>query len=143
MSLWNRFKLPALSLLLLPMIFISTAAALSGRDLWNSLASNYPWGTEDACIQHPTFRGGSIAAYTAAVESMTAVFESPLLTDSIEPEILFNSEANIPMSSCKSLLSFSQVLEQSGMVDPSVRERLQQARQSFESSLITPLSPTC
>jgi hypothetical protein len=67
------------------------------RALWEDIDGGiFPWSEELACIQHPTFRGGSVASYTAAAVSLTKAFQDPRLTTELEEQIVFNILATIP-----------------------------------------------
>ena len=84
--------------------------------LWNDAAIKFPFDFfdqttdytwTDKCIQHPTYKGGSEEAYKAFGNSMVLTFNDPRLDANIEKLMLFNSNANIPMSNCTSLLEAS------------------------------------
>jgi len=86
--------------------------------LWNDAAVKFPFDFfdiqttdftwTDKCIEHPTNKGGSEEAYRAFGQSMVLVFNDPRLGDNVEKLMLFNSNANIPMSNCTSLVEASQ-----------------------------------
>ena len=85
--------------------------------VWNDAAIKYPFDFfdqtsdftwTDECIEHPTNKGGSEEAYQAFGNSLVLVLNDPRLGANVEKLMLFNSNANIPMSNCTSLLEASQ-----------------------------------
>jgi hypothetical protein len=90
------------------------------------------WKTEDECVQHPTFLGGSDEAYEACETSMINALEDPRLNDNVEKYLLFNSKPNIPMSNCTSLLEASQEVFPESVV-------LDEARSNYLNGLVEPV----
>lgn len=100
-------------------------------DFWDDRDNNsYIWSPADPCIQHPTFRGGSQASYTAMAVATLRVFQHARITQSIVcKQMPVNTQANIPMSSCGDLVNFSiQWLEGSSLVNETVSADLTAAR---------------
>lgn len=97
---------------------------------WTEDDSAYPLHSYEPCIQHHTFHFESEAAYTAMAIALTKVFQDPRLT----PKVLYyvmsvNSEANICMSNCGDLVSFSkELLEDYSLVNNTVSAALTAAR---------------
>ena len=102
---------------LLQSIAVTYAQDYPPEFLWNDAAIKFPFDFfdqttdytwTDKCIQHPTYKGGSEEAYKAFGNSMVLTFNDPRLDANIEKLMLFNSNANIPMSNCTSLIEASQ-----------------------------------
>jgi hypothetical protein len=107
------------------------------RALWEDIDGGiFPWSDELSCIQHPTFRGGSVASYTAAAVSLTKAFQDARLTTELEEQIVFNILATIPPSSCAPMTLFSRDLEQVGaLIDGDGVNSLTVARMAFEERI--------
>ena len=127
-------------------------ASLLAREIWADAAENvyndwdtkddvwadrdnksYVWSPVDPCIQHPTFRGGSQASYTAMAVATLRVFRDARITQSVVcKEMPVNTQANIPMSSCGDLVNFSmQWLEGYSLVNETVSADLTAARRNL------------
>jgi hypothetical protein len=107
------------------------------RALWEDIDGGiFPWSDELACIQHPTFRGGSVASYTAAAVSLTKAFLDARLTAELEDQIVFNILATIPPSNCAPMTLFSRDLEQfDGLIGGEGVNSLTAARMAFEERI--------
>jgi hypothetical protein len=109
-----------------------------GRALWQDIDGGiYPWDKEFPCIQPPTYRGGSVTAYTAAAVSLTKAFQDARLTAALDEQIVFNIFANIPPSNCAPMTVFSRdALEQSGgLTAGDSINKLTAARMAFEERI--------
>jgi hypothetical protein len=107
------------------------------RALWEDIDGGiFPWSEELACIQNPTYRGGSVASYTAAAVSLTKAFQDARLTTELEKQIVFNILATIPPSNCAPMTLYSRDLEQfGGLIDGDGVNSLTVARMAFEERI--------
>lgn len=87
----------------------AAAATATAREIWNDTnGDSYPWRPSDPCIDHPTFFGGSVEAYTNAIVALTEALNNPKVTRDLARNILFNTKAVIPMEQCESLLAMAE-----------------------------------
>lgn len=93
---------------------------------WTEDDSTYPWYFDEPCIQHPTNRYGNEVAHESFAVALTKVFEDPRITQATLCDGMpVNSEANIPMSNCGDLVSFSaDLLGDTSLVNGTVKEDL-------------------
>ena len=129
----------------------SKVEALS-RSIWGEASEDFTfdffgiqstcnWKEFDACVQHPTLRGGSNEAYDACEKAMLKAFGDPRLTADVESYLLFNTNLTsgiVPetMTGCTSLVSASREIYPDS-------EALATARSDFADTTVgAPGTPT-
>ena len=85
---------------------------LIARAIWAdaTIDNPYEWLETDPCIESPMLKEDTTTAYAALVDGIIASLQDPRLNPDVEAVFTFNTQDNVPMGNCTSLLVTAEMI---------------------------------